>query len=463
MDTSGFELGGNGGAPPPPPVSLCELGTARSTAAFGTLCGNGQRDAYTVSCGDLNNFGPCSCTAEVCDGSDLGGATCASLGYAQGQLGCSHDCMFDPSGCSACPPLDAHLVACKPLSSSVGGSLRVAASDKEIALAWTTDKGVSFQRLDADLGPVGTPVDLFTTPAQVTVNTTVEGVAAAPFGWAVAIVSSLGLEVDALDGAGKLLHKFVLSTASVLGGRGVSIAGQPSGGPLVAWRESGILSATIISADGLSNTTPVLPAEPAVVWSDVSTVFVGDAFLVAAIGGSRQVGIWIDRVLPDGSLDALPAGPLVFDPFATSKCSTGYGSPLLAADGGEVRVSLFASSGTFSTAWARLDSHGALQSGPTAVLHALGPAVAVAGTTDSTATPLPIAVVGDASLMAFQAPVAPASSAYVLDLLELGAGGALTTRQHVLNLPASASAFSVVRFGADVVVATPGFAAKLVP
>ena len=45
-------------------------------------CGNGVREV-----------------GEECDGGDLGGATCLSLGYSGGSLGCASDCTFDRSGC----------------------------------------------------------------------------------------------------------------------------------------------------------------------------------------------------------------------------------------------------------------------------------------------------------------------------------------------------------------------------
>ena len=37
---------------------------------------------------------------EQCDGSDLGGATCASLGFTGGTLSCNTNCVFDTSGCT---------------------------------------------------------------------------------------------------------------------------------------------------------------------------------------------------------------------------------------------------------------------------------------------------------------------------------------------------------------------------
>jgi MYXO-CTERM domain-containing protein len=62
-----------------PPPALCEQ------------CGNGVREG-----------------AEACDGSDLGGASCESLGLSGGVLGCDASCMLDPSGCDAEDPgLDA--------------------------------------------------------------------------------------------------------------------------------------------------------------------------------------------------------------------------------------------------------------------------------------------------------------------------------------------------------------------
>jgi hypothetical protein len=52
-------------------------------------CGNGARDG-----------------TEVCDGEDLGSATCAEQGQGEGTLGCKTDCSgFDVSGC-ACPASD---------------------------------------------------------------------------------------------------------------------------------------------------------------------------------------------------------------------------------------------------------------------------------------------------------------------------------------------------------------------
>lgn len=51
----------------------------------GRHCGDGQRDS-----------------GEACDGSDLGGQTCITLGFDGGNLGCDSDCNPDPRSCTRC-------------------------------------------------------------------------------------------------------------------------------------------------------------------------------------------------------------------------------------------------------------------------------------------------------------------------------------------------------------------------
>jgi len=70
--------------------------TSFSTSVTVTLCGNNVKEG-----------------SEDCDGSDLGGATCVSLGYTGGSLSCNSDCTFNTSNCtSEAPP---------PPPSGVGG------------------------------------------------------------------------------------------------------------------------------------------------------------------------------------------------------------------------------------------------------------------------------------------------------------------------------------------------------
>src|SRR4029077_19328159 len=66
-------------------------------------CGNNVRDTCpTTPPPGSFCIPPRTAPTETCDGTDLGGATCASLGYGSGTLGCLSWCEFDPSGCSEC-------------------------------------------------------------------------------------------------------------------------------------------------------------------------------------------------------------------------------------------------------------------------------------------------------------------------------------------------------------------------
>jgi hypothetical protein len=82
--------------------------------------------------------------SEECDGVDLRGESCRSLGFASGQLGCS-DCRFDVRRCGVCP-LD---VQC--ISTSDAGVTLVAANDARLFVVGSG--GVT--RLDGRLATVG--------------------------------------------------------------------------------------------------------------------------------------------------------------------------------------------------------------------------------------------------------------------------------------------------------------------
>lgn len=63
-------------------TSSCTFNTNACTAA--PFCGDGVRNT----------------AGEFCDGSDLGGVSCASLGFSGGTLACGSDCTFNASACS---------------------------------------------------------------------------------------------------------------------------------------------------------------------------------------------------------------------------------------------------------------------------------------------------------------------------------------------------------------------------
>jgi hypothetical protein len=86
----------------------CCRGTTRDCSALGFFAGS------AVCRGDCSGFDTATCTncgngvrngTEVCDGADLGGATCSSIGMGfapGGSLRCAAGCGFDTSGCTRC-------------------------------------------------------------------------------------------------------------------------------------------------------------------------------------------------------------------------------------------------------------------------------------------------------------------------------------------------------------------------
>jgi hypothetical protein len=116
-------------------LETCMAGSCLSVCSVIGACGNNQKDVGedcdgtdlpeggcealgysggTLGCDDQCFFDESACTGtpdrcdngrvdvgEDCEGEDLGGMSCASLGYfGGGALACSNDCTFDESGCS---------------------------------------------------------------------------------------------------------------------------------------------------------------------------------------------------------------------------------------------------------------------------------------------------------------------------------------------------------------------------
>ena len=95
---------------------IMETGEACDGEDFGTFtCASFGFDEGTLTCSEACTIDTATCgsvppecgdgitqpeNAEDCDGSDLNGETCQSIGYAEGALACLPDCRFDTSDCS---------------------------------------------------------------------------------------------------------------------------------------------------------------------------------------------------------------------------------------------------------------------------------------------------------------------------------------------------------------------------
>ena len=72
----------------------------RGTCPPGGVClppGNPAECTCAATCGSVAGIQP----GEDCDGAELGGASCTSLGFTGGTLACNPDCTFDTSRCAA--------------------------------------------------------------------------------------------------------------------------------------------------------------------------------------------------------------------------------------------------------------------------------------------------------------------------------------------------------------------------
>jgi hypothetical protein len=84
----------------PPPTDLTKVADAIAGLddVAAAIDGPDADGVPNIDCGSSCGDGVAD-GSEACDGSDLAGASCGSLGYATGTLGCTASCGFDVSGC----------------------------------------------------------------------------------------------------------------------------------------------------------------------------------------------------------------------------------------------------------------------------------------------------------------------------------------------------------------------------
>lgn len=334
----------------PPTGSGCEA----------SLCGDGVRDPCTI-CTPCFPGGPgdppggppigdagmcCTTTQEVCDGADLGTATCESLGYAGGILRCGDWCGLDTSGCDVCET-SARIDACvrADVDPAQPGALAIAtgidaAGAEVIAVAWATHTlggrgALHFARFGSDLSLIEETPCLATEAREV-------ALARVPSGWLVAAGTPGGITLVPLDADGGSRG----STRTIAGGRVPILAERDGGGPLLLYAE----------ATGSSEHAALLDESGVAAWDVVAftdvveseygdAVFVGDGFLATerTFGGAG-----VRRVELDGSLGAASA-------FAGS--STEYPQLTWMGSAGQLVWADFSASPRLFTA--RLDRTGA--------------------------------------------------------------------------------------------------------
>jgi len=231
---------------------------------------------------------------ERCDGADLGTASCETLGFQGGTLACSDRCTFQTNGCTPCL-VDARIAACRhtEVDAAAPLSLAMAASDREVVIAWVSGPGlggvyeddagsVRLARFDSALALQAQTGCLGPTRARgVAIARTRTGYVLAIQGDGGVTVQALNRTLEPMGGAR------VVPDAAWLTLTAREKDGTVLGGPLLTW-------VAPVSPSGLQHETRGAPlddsgaeeAAPATIFSGESFigsgVFTGDAFLVTS-------------------------------------------------------------------------------------------------------------------------------------------------------------------------------------
>lgn len=322
---------------------------ARCTAA---MCGDGVIDdcprCYPLG-GPAGGDGGVSCSpqSEDCDGANLNGATCASLGYAGGALACSGACGFDTSACYGCAA-DSHLAACAALDVASDSAFDVALVSREgtLAVAWLTssspsgynDSRVHLAELNADLS-VSHDFGCLAVPSNQGL-----ALAATSRGYLLGTDASDGVHITEVLLDGTLARSRVIADA-----RWPHFAPRPDALPLLVYAngDHGIPSsahAELLNADLSAAWTTQVFAGDHLDPQFGAAVSTGDGFLVAYRSGPVMVA----RIELDGSLTGTsqPGG-------------SDTERPSLAWTGSEARIVFMDFSVSPGIEWARLDRLGA--------------------------------------------------------------------------------------------------------
>jgi hypothetical protein len=324
------------------------------------FCGNGTLDTCSMGCAPQINCPPAQ--TEACDGENLAGATCSSVGYASGTLACASTCQLDDRACVSCAPAAGPVLSCRRacVDGSAPVAIAIAATGTTLGLAWlttTTTMGhlVHFALLDRDLDVTAeAPPWPFASTGPYD---DALAVAPSPSGWLVA-VRQADLTVYPFDTNAHAAG----SPHAIPGGVSSSFGWRPGGAPLLAWPElndaGGLtLRAAIVGDDARFQTAPVDLFGDAESHTGTSIIPVDGGFLVAHAANQSIV---TTRVGTDGKASGVtqnPAGQL-------------NEAPEFALVSGQIAL-MYTSFNPAESAspqkWALLDSSGASVAAPTPI------------------------------------------------------------------------------------------------
>jgi hypothetical protein len=303
---------------------------AGPTDASSGLCGNGRIDTFSgpVICAPCIPNRPCRCAptsiTEECDRADLGGRTCASIGFLAGTLRCAADCRLDRTGCETAaskPPFArvatiAEALPGRDFALARRGDVLGAASTETGAVRLRTfdaatlaPRGESAWRPPATAPPGAFGLDAF---QRATVD---------PL-WSPALAALGDGFVLAAERAASSAYTVLTFRAAPGGAIGAPVASFPGRHPffLVPGGDGALLGywwrgvqVVRVGADGHPLGEPVSIDADGTIPPAAAAFFAGDGWVVVTAAGVRDQRLRVTRVGLDGGARAaatLEIGPI---------------------------------------------------------------------------------------------------------------------------------------------------------
>jgi hypothetical protein len=305
----GLDRCATGGAGGSAPGEHCTYNLPDNCGA--ALCGNGVLDSCTITDG-----GGLFCTStqftEACDGNNLGSRTCLTEGWGSGMLTCDSSCRVNAEQCSECP--EGQSCVDIPFKTASVAAFALQATSSTIGVAWvdaefTTTHTMHLARLSPSLGMLGVTDYVESAASDATITMVPTG-----SGWLIAGYLDPEIFVRAVNNEGQTIARFkVDSVPPDVFARGLVLAAQPGGGPLLVWNTTDGLRGAMIAADGASASAPRDLMPVTVESPKTSVVFIKGAFYVLEVLGhasTPDATSHLIRVATDGTpgaaVDVMP-------------------------------------------------------------------------------------------------------------------------------------------------------------
>jgi hypothetical protein len=299
--------------------------------ASSALCGNGRVDTFSgpVICAPCIPNRPCRCEpmpiTEECDSADLGGRTCASLGFLGGALRCTPDCRLDRTGCeiaAAKPPFARAAATAEALP---GRDFALARRGEVLAVASTETGAVRLRTFDAaTLAPRGAESS-WRPPATVAPGAfgldALQNAHVDPL-WSPALAALGDGFVLAAERAASSAYTIVTFRAPLDGAIGTPVASFPGRHPLFLvpggdgallgywWRGVQVVR---VGADARPLGEPLSIEASGAIPPAAAALFTGDGWVVVVAAGAGDRRLRVTRVGLDGgatNASTLDVGPI---------------------------------------------------------------------------------------------------------------------------------------------------------